>query len=124
MASSEWPLALLATLLAIRHSLLARSRPLDDRHSAQPVDQVDQSAIVDRDVVARHALAAGRHVGHEVRDLARRVRVLHVDDAQTLREPGERDLGAGHLLARLVAGGPHLVRALALDRLEEHTAEL
>src|SRR5215831_19192150 len=89
----------------------ATSHPLHDRQAANAVEQVDQPAIIHREVVARHALGALWHVGHEVRDLARRMRVLHVDDAQALRKPRERDLGAGHLLAGLVAAGHDLLPA-------------
>ena len=38
-------------------------------------------------------------------DFPRGVRLGDVDDAQPVGEPGDRDLGAGHFLARLVAAG-------------------
>src|ERR1700687_1761876 len=67
--------------------------PLHDREPAQTVDQIDQPARIDGHVVALHAVAACGDIGHEMRDLARRMGIGDVDDAQAVGEPGEWDLG-------------------------------
>jgi hypothetical protein len=69
--------------------------------TARAVDEVDQAAVVVADVVALHSFGALWHVGHERRDLAGRVRIGDVDDAQPVREPGDRNFGTADFLARL-----------------------
>src|SRR5258705_13242873 len=84
---------------------LSSTDALEYVQAAHAVEEIDQSAIVHGDVVALHAVGPRRHVRHVMRHLPQRVRARDVDDAQSVREPGDRDLGAGHFLARLVAAG-------------------
>src|SRR6267142_531475 len=62
------------------------SRPLQDVQPSVAIDEVHEAARVVADVVAAHAPAAGG-VGDERGDLARRVRVGDVHEAQAVREP-------------------------------------
>src|SRR5882724_5836867 len=80
----------------------AELRAFDDVQAAVAVDEIHEAARVVADVVAADAAATGR-VGNERRDLARRVRVGDVDDAQAVREPRDGNLRAAYLLARLVS---------------------
>src|ERR1700736_4760808 len=77
---------------------------LENGQPTQPVEQIKQTAVVGGDVVALDALRAFRNVGQEMADLTRPARVSNVDEAQPVREPCGRDLGSGHLFARLMAG--------------------
>src|SRR5262249_35727095 len=79
---------------ALRMTRLIWSRPLENVQAARAVDQIDQPAVVEAHVVALHALGAGRNVRHERGDLARGMWVGDIDDAQAMREPGDRNLGA------------------------------
>src|SRR6185369_3634821 len=79
--------------------------PLQDVQPAAPVDQVEEPAPVDLHVVAGDAGMAGGRLGQEVGNLAGSVGVRDVHDAEPVGEPGDRDLGAGHPLAGLVAAG-------------------
>src|SRR4051794_15973984 len=87
--------------------------PLQNMEAAHPVDKEDQPALVDEHIVARRPIGAGCRIGHEMRNLARRLWPADIDDAQAMGEPGGRNFGAGDLLDRLMAGGrPRLWRAV------------
>ena len=62
-------------------------RGFDDIYSANAVDEVDQPAIVDGDVVGGGTLLAGGRIGEVVADFAGSERVCDVDEAQALGEP-------------------------------------
>src|SRR2546425_8129865 len=95
------------------------SDALEDVEPAPPVDQVDQAARIDAHVVAAHALLTLGDRRNERRDFARGVRVRDVDDPEPVREPGDGDLRAPHLFARLVTAGElRLPRAVHADDLE------
>ena len=77
---------------------------------AHAIEQVEQAAVVDGDVVALHALRTRRYVGHEVGDLLHRVRVGDVDDAQVLLVNLAKDLAAkGELVISKQRGDEELV---------------
>ena len=67
------------------------------------IKQIEQATVIHRDVVALHAVQTLRNIGHEVRHFLHRVRIGHVDNAQTVGKPRHRDLGAGHFFAGLMA---------------------
>ena len=60
--------------------------------------------------------APWRRVGQEMADLLRRERIGDVDEAQALREPGERNDRAVKALGGLVAAGHRRLRAPSLSR--------
>src|SRR5262249_43079523 len=85
--------------------------------SAHAIDEENEPALVHEHVVARRPLCAGCRIGHEMRDLARRLWAADIDDAQTVRKPGSWNLGAGDLLDRLMAGSGLRLRR-AVERLD------
>src|SRR5262249_61348365 len=86
-------------------------RGLDDVDAAHAVDEIDQSAVVDGDVVRGQARPGLGWVGQVMPDLARSEGIGDVDEAQTLREPGERDHGAAEALRRLMTAAHRRLRA-------------
>src|SRR6185503_13977132 len=77
-----------------------------DVQAAHAVEQVNQPAFVDGNVVALHALGSLRDVRHEISHLPHCMRAGHVDDPQPPCEPRDRDLGPGdEALRGLVAAG-------------------
>src|SRR4029078_7447341 len=82
----------------------------DDVDAAHAVDEVDEIAAVHGDVVRRGAVGAGRGVRKIVCDLTRGEWVGDVEQAQALREPRERNDGAGEALGRLVTTGHRLLK--------------
>src|SRR6516162_2138744 len=70
--------------------------------AAGTVDQIDETAVVEAHIVTLHSRCARRDIRHEGGDLARRVRVRDVDDAQAMSEPGDRNLSAADLLTELM----------------------
>ena len=68
----------------------SQHRGLDDVDAALAVDQVAEPALVDGDVVGGGELETLRGVRLVEGDLARLERIGDVEDAQTLREPGDR----------------------------------
>src|SRR3989442_1303485 len=79
------------------------SHALEDVQPAPAVDEIEEPAVVHAHVVAGNARRALGHRRQKVPDLARRVRVGDVHDAQAAREPGHGNLGAGDRFARLMA---------------------
>src|SRR4029077_14803234 len=69
------------------------SQTFENMQTARPIDQVDQAAVVEAHVVALHTLGAIRNVRHERSDFLRRVRICDVDNAQSVREPRDRNFG-------------------------------
>src|SRR5438034_1599598 len=78
-------------------------RGFDDVDAAHPIDEIDQSAIVDRDVVGRGTRLAIGGIGQEVTDLARREWIGDIDEPQPLGEPRERDDVAAQAFRGLMA---------------------
>src|SRR5262249_10476782 len=81
---------------------LSRPFMFQNIESDVAVDHVDQTALVERDVVALRRGRAGRGVWDEMADLARAQRTGDVDDPQSTAEPDSIDDGARHALAELV----------------------
>src|SRR5262245_53113606 len=93
------------------------------------VDEMDEPAVVDGDIVALRRPASGPRLWHVPADLARRERVGHVDDAKPTAEPGREHDRAAHVLAKLVrakAGlrraGPRAVELAHVELPERHDA--
>src|SRR5260370_6549333 len=94
-------------------------RAFENVESACAIDQIDQSPIIEANVIALHALCPRRNVRHEGGDLTRRVRVGDIDDAKTVREPSYRNLGAADLLTELMEPGViRFLRPVLLGDLE------
>src|SRR5215475_9339490 len=113
----------IASISKNQGSCLARGGPaqgsgaLHDGEAAPAIDQVNQAARIDGDIVARDPIRSRRGIGNERGHLAHGARIADVDDAQTVRKPGARDLSAGDLFYRLVTGGHGWLR-LALDAID------
>src|SRR5882672_11903687 len=75
---------------------------LEDVEARVAVDDVDQPAAVDVDVVGLRAGLAGGGLGDEVADFLRRRRIGDVDDAQAAGEPRAVDERTLHVLLELV----------------------
>src|SRR5262245_23960588 len=86
-------------------------RKLQDVEPDVAVDQIDQAARVERDVVALRRGPTGRRLRNEMADLARAPRIGDVDDAQPAAEPDGVDDGARHALAELVRAEAGAARA-------------
>src|SRR5262249_60739450 len=67
------------------------------------IHEVDQPAIVDRDVIGGRALLAVCRRRQKMANLPRSERVRDVDEAQPLRKPRKRNHGAVETLRWLVA---------------------
>src|SRR5215831_11177141 len=102
---------------------LPRPVVLQDIESDVAVDHVDQTAFVERDVVALGRGPARRGLRDEMADLARAFRIGDVDDAQAAAEPDGIDDGARHALAELVRPEAGAARA-AEGRIELAHLEL
>src|SRR6476660_3074494 len=74
-----------------------------DVDAIDAVDEIDEAATVYGDVIRRWPVGAGRGIRHEMPDLPRCVRIGEVDNAEPLREPGERHDGVGEALGWLMA---------------------
>src|SRR5262249_61839222 len=83
--------------------LSVKSLRFDDVDPANAIHEVDQPAIVDRDVIGGRALLAVCRIRQKMANLPRNERVCDVDEAQPLRKPRERDHGAVETLRWLVA---------------------
>ncbi len=70
--------------------------------AARAVDEVDQALIVKTDIIALDAVGAGRHIGHERGDFARRVRICDVDDPESMGKPGDWDFRTADIFAELM----------------------
>src|SRR4029077_16927214 len=66
------------------------------------VGEVDETAIVDLDIVRLRARPAAARLGDKPGDLARRARIGEVGDAQPAAEPGAVDEAVVHALGELV----------------------
>src|SRR5262245_62650288 len=75
---------------------------LQDVESLVPVDDVDEAASIDVDVIRLRRGLARRGLGDEVAGLARGERVGDVDDPQAAREPRAVDERVRHVLLELV----------------------
>src|SRR5215831_3977030 len=102
---------------------LPRPVVLQNIESDVAVDHVDQTALVERDVVALRRRSARRGLRDEMADLARAQRIGYVDDAQTAAEPDGMDDGARHTFAELVRAEAGAARA-AEGRIELTHLEL
>src|SRR5882757_619909 len=89
----------------------ARSCSLQDRQTPYPIDQVDESAIVLKDVVAGDTGIWRGRIRNEKRGLLWRQRIGDVDDPYALGKPGNRDLGTTHDFDRLMTAGHHWMPA-------------
>src|ERR1700730_19319409 len=87
------------------------------------VDHVDQSARIERHVVALRSGPARYGLRDEIAHLARALRIGNVDDAQSAGEPDGMDERAGHVLAELVRAEARAARA-AKGRVELADLEL
>ena len=65
---------------------------------AIPVDEIDQSAVVETHVVALDPLLPRRHGRDEIPHFLRVMRVRDADDTQPLGEPRNRKLDAFEIL--------------------------
>src|SRR4029077_2838024 len=90
---------------------------------AQPIEQIKESTIVGGDIVTLDALRAFRNIGQEMTDLARPARVGNVDEAQSVGEPCGRDLGSGHLFARLMASRKFRLRRAVVEPVDLEARE-
>src|SRR5215831_5706564 len=88
-----------------------KSLRFDDVDPANAIHEVDQPAIVDRDVIGGRALFAVCRIRQEMANLPRNERVRDVDETQPLRKPRERDHGAVETLRWLVATAHRRLRA-------------
>src|SRR5689334_19911631 len=88
--------------------------------------QVPYASIANNDahnlsysIIALHSFGAIRDVRHEGCDFLRRVRICNVDDAQSVREPRNRNFSTADLIAELVQAGVILLRrSIFLGHLE------
>src|SRR5262249_11795712 len=90
---------------------LPRPFILQNIESDVAVDHVDQTALIERDVVALGRGPARRGLRDEMADLAWDQRIGDVDDAQAAAEPDGIDDGARHALAELVGAEAGAARA-------------
>src|SRR5262249_33531273 len=90
---------------------LPRPVVLQDIEPDVAVDHVDQTALIERDVVALGRGPARRGLRDEMADLAWDQRIGDVDDAQAAAEPDGIDDGARHALAELVGAEAGAARA-------------
>src|SRR5215475_14227760 len=101
---------------------LSRPFMLQNIESDVAVDHVDQTALVERDVVALRRGPARRGLRDEMADLAWAQRIGDVDDAQAAAEPDGIDDGARHALAELMraeaGAGRAAERRIELAQLE------
>src|ERR1019366_967539 len=97
-----------------QHRERTGSNALEDVQPVHAIEQVDQAPVVDRYVVALDAryAAGGRRLVPG--DFPRRVGIGEIDDAQSVRKPGDGDFGAGDFFARLVAAGERGARRAVL----------
>src|SRR2546430_16388782 len=79
-----------------------KSLRCNDVDPANAIHEVDQPAIVDRDVIGGRALLAVCWMRQKMANLPRNERVRDVNEAQPLRKPRERDHGAVETLRWLV----------------------
>src|SRR5207302_1205009 len=75
------------------------------------IDHVDQSTVVEGDVVALRSRAAARRLRDEPSDLARPQRIRKVDDAQSASEPYGMNDGTGETLRELVSAETRAARS-------------
>src|SRR5712671_1633005 len=66
------------------------------------IDQIDQSPVVERHIVALRRLAARGRLRDEISNLPRRQRIADVDDPQSAREPDRMDDRSAHPFGILV----------------------
>src|ERR1700732_2265853 len=99
----------------IRATCLAPSHKspdeLQDIEADVAVDHVDQSARIERYVVALRSGLAGNGRRDEIAHLPWALRIGDVDDAQSAGEPDGVDESAGHALAELVRAEARAARA-------------
>src|SRR5260370_21570419 len=92
-----------------------KSLRFDDVDPANAIHEVDQPAIVDRDVIGGRALLAVCWMRQKMANLPRNERVRDVNEAQPLRKPRERDHGAVETPRWLVATAHRPVPAARAD---------
>jgi hypothetical protein len=87
---------ILAAGAGIAHELRssAECAGFNDVDASNPIDEVDQSAIVGRDIVGRGAILAVGWIWQKMVELAGSEGIRDVDETQSLGEPCERSHGA------------------------------
>ena len=93
------------------HKTLSRPFVLQNIESNVPIDHVDQTAVVERNVVALRRGSARHRLGNEIADLARAHRIGYIDDPQAAAEPHGMDDIARDPLAELMRAEARAVRA-------------
>jgi hypothetical protein len=95
------------------------SPPLENVKTTPAIDQVEEPARIDTDVVAAHACLALWHRRHERGHLARGMGICDVDDPKPVSKPCHRNFRPPHVRAGLmVAGERRLRRTIDTGHLE------